>query len=79
MARWYQNVLTGEQVEVKTLDEDDFFVENSANWSRIPTPPEQRSEVSEAAARLAEERENNEEASAAGRKLRSARKPAKKG
>ena len=39
MSRWYQNVLTGEQVEVKTLDEDDFYVENAANWSRIPDPP----------------------------------------
>lgn len=38
MARWYQNVLTGEQVEVKTLDEDDFYVENAANWSRIAAP-----------------------------------------
>jgi hypothetical protein len=40
MSRWYQNVLTGEQVEVKTLDEDDFYVENKANWSRIAAPPE---------------------------------------
>lgn len=39
MARWYQNVLTGVQVEVKTLDEDDFYAENAANWSRIPAPP----------------------------------------
>lgn len=39
MARWYQNVLTGEQVEVKTLEEDDFYAENAANWSRIPAPP----------------------------------------
>ena len=38
MARWYQNVLSGVQVEVKTLDEDDFYVENVANWSRIPGP-----------------------------------------
>jgi len=38
MARWYQNVLTGEQVEVKTLDEDDFYVENKANWCRIKGP-----------------------------------------
>ena len=39
MSRWYQNVLTGQQVEVKTLDEDDFYVENKANWSRITAPP----------------------------------------
>lgn len=39
MARWYQNVLTGEQVEVKTLDEDDYYVENKSNWSRIVAPP----------------------------------------
>jgi hypothetical protein len=39
MARWYQNVLTGVQVEVKSLDEDDFYVENAANWSRIAAPP----------------------------------------
>lgn len=42
MSRWYQNVLTGAQVEVKTLKEDDFYQENSANWARIaaPTPTE---------------------------------------
>jgi hypothetical protein len=38
MARWYQNVLTGQQVEVKTLDEDDFYVDNKANWCRIAAP-----------------------------------------
>ena len=40
MARWYQNVLTGEKVEVKTLADDDFYVDNKANWSRIVAPPE---------------------------------------
>ena len=40
MSRFYQNVLSGEKVEVKTLEEDDFYLENAANWSRIPTPPE---------------------------------------
>lgn len=39
MARWYQNVLTGEQREVKTLDEDDYYVDNAANWSCIVAPP----------------------------------------
>ena len=39
MSRWYQNVLTGEQVEVKTLEEDDYYVENKANWCRIAAPP----------------------------------------
>lgn len=39
LSRFYQNVLTGQKVEVKTLDEDDFYMENSANWSRIPEPP----------------------------------------
>lgn len=38
MAHWYQNVLTGEQREVKTLDDDDFYVENVANWARIVAP-----------------------------------------
>ena len=38
MARWYQNVLTGKQVEVKTLEDDDFYVDNKANWSRIMGP-----------------------------------------
>ena len=40
MSRFYQNVLSGEKVEVKTLEEDDFYLENKANWSRIPAPPE---------------------------------------
>jgi len=71
MSRWYQNVLTGKQVEVKTLDEDDFYVENAANWSRIPEPP--GGKKSAAAVRLAEERENNAEASAAGRKLQASK------
>ena len=39
MPRFYQNVLTGEKVEVKSLDEDDFYLENAANWSRIEQPP----------------------------------------
>lgn len=39
MARWYQNVLTGEQIEVKTLAEDDFYQDNKANWARIVAPP----------------------------------------
>lgn len=38
MARWYQNVLTGKQVEVKTLDDDDFYQDNKANWCRIAAP-----------------------------------------
>lgn len=43
MARWYQNALTGQQVEVKTLEEDDFYAENSSNWVRVnPTPPEEQ-------------------------------------
>lgn len=47
MARWYQNVLTGEQVEVKTLEEDDYYVDNAPNWARIAAPmpePEPASE-----------------------------------
>jgi hypothetical protein len=39
MARWYQNVLTGEQREVKTLAEDDYYVDNAPNWARIAPPP----------------------------------------
>lgn len=35
---WFQNVLTGEQCEATTLDEAEFYVENSANWCRIKTP-----------------------------------------
>jgi len=35
---WFQNVLTGEQREVKTLDEADFYVKNVANWCRIKAP-----------------------------------------
>jgi hypothetical protein len=38
MARWYQNVLTGEQREVKTLAEDDYYVDNAHNWARIAAP-----------------------------------------
>jgi hypothetical protein len=37
MARWYQHVFTGQQVEVKTLDEDDKYVGVSA-WARIDAP-----------------------------------------
>ena len=76
MSRWYQNVLTGEQREVKTLEEDDFYVEHVANWARIPAPP--GSAKSAAAVRLAEERENNEEASEAGRELQARKKPVPK-
>lgn len=38
MSRWYQNVLTGQQVEVRTLAEDDYYVENASNWARIVAP-----------------------------------------
>lgn len=38
MSRWYQNVLTGEQREVKTLAEDDYYVDNAPNWARIKAP-----------------------------------------
>ena len=38
MSRWYQNVLTGAQVEVKTLEEDDFYALNAGNWARIEAP-----------------------------------------
>jgi hypothetical protein len=38
MSRWYQNVLSGVQVEVLTLEDDDFYQDNSANWARIATP-----------------------------------------
>lgn len=39
MSRWYQNVLTAEVVEVTTLEEDDYYVANASNWSRIERPP----------------------------------------
>jgi hypothetical protein len=35
MSRFYQNVLTGKQVEVKSLEEDDYYQDNPANWVRI--------------------------------------------
>lgn len=35
--RWYQHVFTGEQVEVKTIAEDDEYIDVSV-WSRIPGP-----------------------------------------
>jgi hypothetical protein len=38
MSRWYQNVLTGKQVEVRTLEEDDFYAANAPNWARIAAP-----------------------------------------
>lgn len=37
MARWYQHVFSGEQVEAKTLEEDDNYVDVSI-WSRIAAP-----------------------------------------
>jgi hypothetical protein len=37
MGRWYQNGLTGEQVEVKDFAEEDKL---GPPWSRIPAPPE---------------------------------------
>jgi len=39
MARWYQHVFSGKQVEVQTLDEDDKYNGVSA-WARIDAPPE---------------------------------------
>ena len=39
MSRWYQHVFSGQQVEVKTLDEDDQYAGVSV-WSRIAAPPE---------------------------------------
>ena len=75
MSRWYQHVFTGEKVEVKTLDDDDRYAAETV-WSRIPAPPGK--EKSAAAVRLAEEKENNEEASEAGRELQAAKKPATK-
>jgi hypothetical protein len=48
MSRFYQNVLTGKQVEVTTLEDDDFYVENSANWCRIAAPqPQKRKKAAE--------------------------------
>jgi hypothetical protein len=38
VSRFYQHVLTGERVEVKTLDEDDFYVANSSVWARVEEP-----------------------------------------
>lgn len=39
MSRWYQNALTGQKVEVKTLDEDDYYAANRSNWVRVAAPP----------------------------------------
>lgn len=39
MSRWYQHVLTGCQVEVKTLEEDDQYSAPGSNWVRIAPPP----------------------------------------
>jgi hypothetical protein len=39
MSRWYQNGLTGAQVEVKTFEEEDRYLDTPP-WSRIPAPPE---------------------------------------
>jgi hypothetical protein len=36
MGRWYQNGLTGEQVEVKTFEEEDAL---SPPWLRCSPPP----------------------------------------
>ena len=33
-----RNILTGEQREVKTLAEDDYYVDNAPNWARIAAP-----------------------------------------
>lgn len=38
MSRWYQHVLSGERVEVKSLEEDDFYAENVSNWARVSAP-----------------------------------------
>ena len=81
MGRWYQNVLTGEQVEVHTFEEEDRYLDTPP-WSRIPAPPD-ASPLSEAASRLAAEKANNEEASEAGRALQASKrststKPARK-
>jgi hypothetical protein len=78
MARFYQNVLTGQQVEVKTFDEEDFYLDNPANWVRVKALSSGYSPASQAASRLAAEKENNEEASEAGRELQAAKKTAKK-
>lgn len=39
MSRWYQNGLTGAQVEVKTFEEEDRYLDTPP-WSRIPSPPD---------------------------------------
>ena len=56
MSRWYQHVLSGEKVEVKTLEEDDQYVGVSV-WSRIPAPeraaPAEKSEPKKPAAKKA--------------------------
>lgn len=39
MSRWYQHMLTGRQVEVKTLEEDDQYSAPGSNWVRIVPPP----------------------------------------
>ncbi len=77
MSRFYQNVLTGEKVEVKTLDEDDFYIENKANWSRIPAPPVDEAEASRAGAVLAHHKAEEATASEAGRELEAHQKQTK--
>ena len=76
MSRFYQNVLSGEKVEVKTLDEDDFYLENKANWSRIPAPVDQ-DEASKAASVLAHHKAEEAAASEAGRELEAHQKQTK--
>jgi hypothetical protein len=77
MARWYQHVFTGQQVEVRTLEEDDQYNGVSA-WARIPAPtPTEESKASDAAAALAHHKTEEKDASEAGKALQ-ARKTTRK-
>jgi hypothetical protein len=51
MSRFYQHVLTGQKVEVKTLDEDDYYVDNASTWERIEEPAKDEPVVKKPAAK----------------------------
>ena len=78
MARWYQHVFSGQQVEVKTLDEDDKYNGVSA-WARIDAPsPTEESKASKAGSALAHHKTEEKDASEAGRNLQARKTTAKK-
>ena len=78
MARWYQHVFTGQQVEVKTLEEDDQYVGVSA-WARVPGPAvTEESKASDAGSTLAHHKTEEKDASQAGKDLQARKTTAKK-